>query len=279
MQSTPGFIDEQEGKTLFGSDPQNYNDIRPPYPEQIYEFLMTSGALFANASSLEIGAGNGLATRRLLDFGVNPLTLIEPDKRFSSLLASISRLYRSEVCLVEESFEDAELPRNYYDLVAAATSFHWIQPSTGLAKVAAVLKPGGYAALWWHVFGDLDRPDPYHEATRTILQHLLSSPSGAPDAVPFALDTDARLSDFSRTGEFEKPEYEAYRWTLVLNAEQVGSLYATFSSISRLPEDQREAILNQLMEVAERQFGGTVERNMVSPIYLARRKLKACVQR
>jgi SAM-dependent methyltransferase len=268
----PGIIDEQEGRVLFGTDPRNYNDIRPPYPEQIYEFLITTGALRSNTSTLEIGAGNGLATRRLLDFGANPLTVVEPDKRFSPLLTSIAKLYKADLRFIEASFEDAKLPRSHYDLVAAATSFHWIQPSIGLAKVAEVLKPGAYVALWWRVFGDLDRDAPYHEVTRTILQPLSSSPSGVPDTVPFALDTPARLRDFSSTGQFEQPEYQAYRWTFVLNTEQVGSLYATFSSISRLPEDQRKTILHQLMEVAERRFGGTVERNMVSPGYVARRK-------
>lgn len=271
----PGCIDEEEGRTLFGADPRNYNQIRPPYPEQLYEFLLATGALRSNASTLEIGAGNGLATRRLLDSGVNPLTIVEPDPRFSPWLTSIAKLFKAESRCIEASFEDAELPRSHYDLVAAATSFHWIQPSIGLAKVAAVLKPGGYVALWWHVFGDVDRDDPYHEATQTILQPLSSSPSGGLDTVPFALDTPARLRDFSSTGQFETPEYMVYRWTFVLNTEQVGALYATFSSISRLPEEQRKTILYQLMEVAERHFGGTVERNMVSPVYVARRKTSA----
>ena len=268
----PEYIDLQEGRTLFGSDPQNYNDIRPPYPEQVYEFLLSTGALRSNISTLEIGAGNGLATRRLLDFGANPLTIIEPDTRFAPLLMSISKLYKAEFHFITESFEEASLPRSNYDLVAAATSFHWVQPSIGLTKVAEVLRPDGYVALWWHVFGDVDRDDPYHEATRTILQSLSSSPSGMPDAVPFAIDIPSRLRDFSRTGLFEQPEYRAFRWTLVLNTEQVGSLYATFSSINRLPEEQRKTILNQLMEVADRYFEGTVTRNMVTPIYVARRK-------
>lgn len=268
----PGCIEAQEGRALFGVDPRNYDDIRPPYPEPVYEFLMTTGALRAHASTLEIGAGSGLATRRLLDYGANPLTLVEPDTRFAPLLTSLVKLYKAEVRFIARPFEEAVLPRRHYDLVAAATSFHWILPSVGLPKVAEVLKPGGYVALWWHVFGDVEREDPYHEATRTILQPLSSSPSGAPDTVPFALDTQARFKDFSSSGQFEPPEYAAYRWTLVLNTIQVGALYATFSSISRLPAEQRNIILHQLMEVAEKRFGGTVERNMVSPVYVAKRK-------
>jgi len=276
MKTIPELIDVKEGRTLFGSDPQNYNEIRPPYPEQIYEFLLTAGALRTNASTLEIGAGNGLATRRLLDFGANPMTIVEPDQRFSPLLASLAAAYEADVQVIAASFEEAALPRDHYDLVAAATSFHWIQPSIALTKIASVLRPSGYVALWWHVFGDANREDPFHEATKTILQPLASSPSGAPDTVPFALDTEARFREFSCTGQFEQPEYAEYRWTLVLTTEQVAALYATFSHIIRLPENQRTTILDQLMEVADRQFNGRVERNVVSPVYLARRHCTAC---
>jgi hypothetical protein len=90
--------------------------------------------------------------------------------------------------------------------------------------------------------------------------------------VPFALDTKARFEDFKVTGKFDTPEYMAYRWTLVLNTKQVGDLYATFSQIKCLPEEQFKSILNQLMEIAEKRFTGRVEINMVSPVYVARRK-------
>ena len=268
----PEAINEQEGRSLFGHDPNNYDAIRPPYPEEIFEFLITRGALHPRTSTLEIGAGNGLATRRLLDYGADPLTVIEPDQRFSPLLRGILGSYPVESHLIVSSFEDAELSHGAYDLAVAATAFHWIRASSGLAKIAQALKPHGYVALWWNVFGDPNREDPFHEATKPILQNLSNSPSDPPNTLPFALDTDARVRDFSNTGIFEEPEYAAFRWTLLLNAQQVGSLYATFSSISRLPDDQRKVILEQLVKIAEREFGGSVRRNMVSPIYLARLK-------
>lgn len=80
------------------------------------------------------------------------------------------------------------------------------------------------------------------------------------------------LAGFASTGFFEAPQVESYCWTLVLDPAQVGALYATYSSISRLPAEERQSILAQLMEVAERQFGGRVTRNMISPIYVAKRK-------
>jgi hypothetical protein len=68
------YFDAREGRGLFGSDPRNYDEVRPPYPEPLYELLVAAGALRAGTATLEIGAGTGLATRRLLEPG-RPLTV------------------------------------------------------------------------------------------------------------------------------------------------------------------------------------------------------------
>ena len=266
-----GSIDEHEGKVLFGGDPHNYDTVRPPYPDQVYDFLQLTGALRHTVATLELGAGNGLATRKLLELGADPLTVLEPDAGFSKLLASLAPTDRGQFQVIQTSFEDAQLPSHSYDLVAAATSFHWFRPSVRVVKAADVLKPGGYLALWWNVFGDPEREDLFHEATASVLETLARSPSDPKDAIPFALDTVARRQEIASSGVFDEPSYEMHRWVLWLSTQQVGALYATFSSISRLPADQRSTILHQLMEIAERDFGGRVARNMVTPIYVARR--------
>ncbi|MEZ4863430.1 MAG: class I SAM-dependent methyltransferase [Caldilineaceae bacterium] len=268
----PDLIAPHEGRSLFGADVQSYDAIRPPYPKQLYTFLLATGALRASCATLEIGAGNGLATRRLLELGANPLTVLEPDPRFAPLLQAIAAPVKAEFRLIHNAFEEAVLPANHYDLVASATAFHWVDPTLGLTKVATILKPGGYVALWWNVFGDPERADPFHDATQQILQPLAVSPSDKPQYAPFALDIPARLGDFDRAREFEPPVYQFYPWTLILNTAQVGALYGTFSGINRLPAAARQQILDQLMAVAAEQFGGRVERNMVSAIYVAQRK-------
>jgi SAM-dependent methyltransferase len=231
--------------------------------------MIDRGALWPHAATLEIGAGSGLATRRLIEYGANPITVIEPDERFAPQLTSLAN---ADLHLVQHAFEDADLPSHGFDLVAAATSFHWLDPDVAIDKIARVLKPGGYAALWWNLFGDADREDPFHDATQSLLADLAVSPSGAPNTLPFALDRKAREAEFARSGKFGAVEYMQTRWTLTLNTRQVGQLYGGFSHIQRLPETERIEVLERLMAVAESDFGGTVRRNMVSAIYLARRK-------
>ncbi len=267
----PDIIDRSEGRRLFGLDPDAYCDARPDYPDATYRTLVEHGAIRSGAATLEIGAGPGVATRRLIELGANPLTVVEPDARFTPSLEALGAAPLS-LNVVTAAFEDAQLPSATFDLVVAATSYHWLDPDVALTKVADTLKTGGFVALMWNVFGDADRKDSFHDATLSLFADQAISPSGAPDAVPFALDRAARVAEFARCGAFEPIVYFETRWTLVLDTARVGRLYEGFSHIQRLPQTQRELLLQRLMEIAQTQFGGRVERNMVSPIYLARRK-------
>jgi SAM-dependent methyltransferase len=262
-------IDPSEGRALFGLNPEGYDAVRPDYPAWIYQRLRDTGALADGSATLEIGAGSGLATRQLLVHGANPLTLIEPDARFAPLLQSIIDDSNAHCRLIGQSFEDAPLDDASFDLVASATSFHWVDQRMGLRKIYSLLRPGGYIALWWNVFQILDKQDAFHEATHELLAQLATSPSGVAGAMPFALDRVQRESALGAAG-FMEIEYIESRWALTLSTRQVGTLYEGFSSIQRLPGNERRRILDELMNISDARFDGRVERNMTTCLYLAR---------
>ena len=111
-------------------------------------------------------------------------------------------------------------------------------------------------------------PDPFHEATEPLLGDLVPSPSAGAGGVPFALDVAARTSELASHG-FHDVEHEAERWTLRLDAAQTRRLYATYSNIARLPEPQRDMILDEIERIADAEFGGQVARQMVTSVYTA----------
>jgi len=270
----PDLIDRSEGRRLFGLDPRGYCDARPDYPDAIYRTLVERGAIRTRSATatLEIGAGPGVATRRLIELGASPLTVVEPDARFTASLEALAAASGVPMQIVCAAFEDAPLPSASFDLVAAATSYHWLDPDVAADKIAVLLKSGGYVALWWNLFEDPNKADPFHEATRTLFGDGAISPSGAPDAIPFGLDRAAREAEFARSGAFDAMFYAETRWTLRLDTARVGKLYESFSHIQRMATDARERLLEQLMEIAETQFGGRVERNVTSPIYVWQRR-------
>jgi SAM-dependent methyltransferase len=268
-------VDRTEGRQLFGRDPPGYDRWRPGYPARVYDLLRARCGLRVGTRTFEVGPGTGQATRHLLQMGAAPLVVVEPDERLAAFLGVEFRraVADRELEIRQETFEDVDLPPSSFDLGVAATSFHWLDASLRLRKVAALLRPGGWWAMWWNVFGDPSQLDAFHEATQDILSGVGRSPAAGPSGgLPHALEVDTRLAELTEVGEFEDISNEMIRWTLSLDTEGVRGLFATFSEITRLPDEQRRQVLDDLARVADERFGGRIEKPMVTAIYTARRK-------
>jgi Methyltransferase domain len=259
-------IDREHGRRVFGSDPHGYHAARPPYPDWVFQILRERCGLVPGVATFEIGAGTGKATRRLLDIGADPLVAIEPDPRLAEYLRETNR--DAALTVTVSSFEDAVFDEASFGLGVSATAFHWLDEGTALCKIAGLLRPGGWWASFWNVFGDNSRPDPFHEATKLLLDGP-SSPSEGSGNVPFGLDADARVDALQRTGMFDVVEHDARAWTLELDPEQTVALYATYSNIN--VRSDRDAVLAELGRVAREEFQGRVARNMTTSLFIARR--------
>ena len=66
------------------------------------------------------------------------------------------------------TFEDAELSDATFDLGISATAFHWLDEAAALAKIARLLKPGGWWAALWNVYGDDAYPDLFTKAAALL---------------------------------------------------------------------------------------------------------------
>lgn len=263
---TPPAIPRHAGRSAFGLDPAGYHAARPQYPDWVYQTLQDRCGLGPGAAVLEIGAGTGTATHRLLDAQVRRLTVVEPDPRLADFLSESLSAPALEVQV--STFEDATLDRSAYDLAVCATAFHWLDEPAALAKIAGLLRPGGWWAAIWNTFGDDSQPDPFHLATRDLLQAPMG-PSAGERGVPFGLDAEARLEAIGRTGAFDPAETMTSRWRLVLDPDQTMALYATYSNVSLRPD--RDAVLAEIGRIAREQFAGGVVRNMITSLYIARR--------
>ena len=266
IEMSKPIINKAFGRQAFGLDPAGYHAARPAYPDWIYEELCKCCGLQQNVAAFEIGSGTGIATRRLLELGANPLMAIEPDDRLADFLCET--IPSDALTVIRSSFEDAVLPGAGFDLGFSATAFHWLDEETALRKVAALLRPGGWWVMVWNDFGDPDRADPFHEATKLLLDGP-SSPSMGDRDISFSLDKRARLDALEHTHAFDCIGHRTSTWSLVLDPDQVLNLYATYSNINIRPD--REAILVELRRIARDQFQGRVTRNMTTSLYKARR--------
>ncbi len=251
------------GRRVFGRDASAYDAARPPYPELVYDVLRRRCGLRPGTRVLEIGAGTGIATRRLVELGAE-VVAVEPDPAMAALLP------RVEVRVAP--FEEVELETAAYDLAVSATAFHWIDEAAGLRRVVDALRPGGWFAEWWTMFGDPDRFDAFHHATSHVVGGLPEGPSkgGARTGPAYAVDRDARRAALEAAG-FVELDDERTTWDAAFDPAGIRRLYGTFSPIGRLADAERERVLDGVERVAAEEFGGRVVRPFVTAIYSARR--------
>ena len=127
--------------------------------QRVYEVLGRALRPRPGTSVVEVGPGTGQATRRLLELGADPLVVVEPNP---SLAGYLDGGTETALQLVEAQLEEADLEPRRFDLAAAASSFHWVDEQVGLARLFTALRPGGWCAIWWTLFGDGGRARTLH---------------------------------------------------------------------------------------------------------------------
>lgn len=230
-----------------------YAGARPPYPSGLYDVLRAEGVIAPGRQVLEIGAGSGLATREIVGSG-SEVIAIEPGEGLAGLL----RRDVPEASVIVATVEDAELPDSSFDSVVAATSMHWVDLSVGLPKLHSVVRPGGWLAVWRHLFGD----DDVDTAFRRGVREVVAQRGGGDPAAPRA-DARPTMEELAAGGWFEPVRTERWRWSIELHTEQVRRLFRTFSDWH---EDEVEAVA----QLAKR-LGGAVTEHYQSVLHLLRR--------
>ena len=257
-------------RRLFTTDATGYADGRPGYPPEVFDIVERRCGPLAGSRVLEIGPGTGQATGPLLDAGATVLAV----ELGGELAAQLAERHRGRpLKVVVGAFETADLATDDVDLVAAATSFHWVEPSIGLQRCADVLRPGGSLALWWNYFGDPARPDPFHEALQPVLQRhapeLIDTTDSGTGTHPYALDSAARIAEIDAAGLFSPVAYDTVAWTGEHTAAEIRRLFGSFSPFLALAEDRRTILLDAIEQLAHREFEGRVTRPYLTLLYTA----------
>lgn len=251
-----------EARSIYGSAVASYAAGRPDYPPVVYETLAGRCGLGPGAMVLENGPGTGLVTGHLVATEAR-VVAVEPDREMAAYLSGRF----PDVEVIVDTFEQAVLEPCRFDLVVAATSFHWVDQAIGVAKVARCLKPGGWVALWWSIFDDPDRLDPFRDELQA---RTGEEDPGCQRRAGFQLDVEARKRDLVRLGGFENVTGALHQWNAQMDSGQLKALYASLINVARRPEDEKSRLLGHV-EAAAETVGSTVTRPFVTAFYCARK--------
>jgi len=129
---------------LFDSVAEDYDAIRPGYPDALFDDVAASTGLVTGDAVLEIGCATGIATRSLLARGYR-VTAVEPGRE----LAAVARRSAGDqpLKIVPTTFEAFDPGDERYRAVFSATAVHWVDPAVRWVKTEALLDEDGHLAL------------------------------------------------------------------------------------------------------------------------------------
>jgi len=216
---------------------------------------------------LEIGCGTGRATVPLARRGPS-VTCVELGEN----LARVARRNLAELPLAEVHvgpFESWPLPPEPFDLVLAATSWHWIDRDTRFARAAAVLRPGGSLAIVGTVHVSDGRGDLFFRRLQDFYDRCdPESSSGWGDGLPRAAALAPPEVDLDL---FHAPTFHGFPWVGSFTAAEYLDLLSTFSGHRRMSPASRECLFEGVTRLIA-EFGGRIRKHHLFTLAVAARR-------
>ncbi len=262
-------LEREKLRALFNQAAVLYHQARPEYPEALFDALVLAAGLGPESRLLEIGPGTGKATLALARRGFL-VTGVEMGQDLARLARENLRPY--PVRIVEARFEDfqPESPATRFDLMLAATAWHWIDPDVRWRKAWQLLKPGGHLAFWRaeHVFPD--DGDPFFLELQEVYDEIGDSlPAGYRWPRPGQLLDESE--DIKRSGFFQPVLVRQFDWETVYTADGYINLLNTFSGHLAMEPWQRDRLYGEIRRRMARRSEGTVRRHWGAALHVARR--------
>lgn len=248
-------------RLTFNEDASNYDRYRPTYADELFDDIIHFSHLNSSKNALEIGIGTGQATVPFLKVGCK-VTAIEIGDKLTQFSRDKFRAYEN-LTVINQDFESVQLDENAYDLIYAASSFHWIPKDIGLPKVHRLLKSGGVFA-WFSIQPAPAEEHTYiHEAMQRIYdayssffgdhRPVLISPQMVHQQVEKKrLDRSEALKQYG----FVDVMGTLYKGSRSFGAEDYATLISTFSDHKAMPEEHRISFLKKVTQTIH-QCGGT----------------------
>ncbi|MBA4319931.1 MAG: hypothetical protein C0412_16145 [Flavobacterium sp.] len=222
----------------------NYDDVRPGYPAQMYEDIQKICDVSAQSRLLEIGAGSGIATVELAKFGCQ-IVGIEPGSNLVTI-AKRKTAKHANIEIKEVMFEEFESAEKF-DVVLALTSFHWISEYMKYKKVFDSLNDNGSFVLVWNSFFQSDSLAA--QEINALYQEIL------PDVYPPS-DVDVNISVLSKLNSREREIHESdlfyihflRKYVTVCNydSKTYPKLLNTFPKIIKTDKKRRQEFLDRV---------------------------------
>jgi SAM-dependent methyltransferase len=257
---------------VFDQVPELYDRVRPTYPNELFKDLTSIAGMDKETEVLEIGCGTGQATGALATLGFS-ITAVEPG-------AGMVRVARERLAgfpnveVEHSSFEDWNDRGRRFDVILAAASWHWVDPSTGWRRAHEVLRRRGWMALIGNIVVRRPGDREVYAATADVHEHY--SPGnpewGHPPLEDAVRATNEGWGLVDDPGPLFGPTivrwYPLEQW---LDSQGFADLLRTTSIYRSLNHQVREHLLDEVADRIRTRMGDRALRRYVSVLRVGQR--------
>ena len=241
----------------FDTVASTYEKMRPGYVEQVYQTIFDYIPINDNSNVLEIGSGGGQATAPMLTTGCK-LTAVEPGQQFSELLKEKFKEF-PKFSVITDKFENTQLEENSFDLVFAASAFHWIPEEIGYEKVFNLLKSGGaFVRFANHPYRDKGNIKLAEEIDEIYDEYYYKFHNKK--RTPLTEYTQEEAKERAMIAQkygFIDIQYSLFYRQRVFTAKEYVQLLGTYSDHIAIEENIRKVFFSKIEEAIEK-HGGTI---------------------
>jgi SAM-dependent methyltransferase len=258
--------ERERRRSTFDRAAELYDLARPRYPAPLFDDLAELTGIGPGSRVLEIGPGTGQATIPLAERGCQVVAV-----ELGAHLAAVARRNLARfphVDVVTAGFEDWPLPSEPFDLVLAATAFHWIDPAVRVAKAADALRPGGWLATiaTHHVAGGdasffVEAQDCY------IRWDPATPPEGF--TLPAASTIPSASDELDRSSRFGPADFRRYEWDQSYTTAGYRELLLTYSGHRDMAPAAQTGLLECITRLIDTRYGGRITKRYLTELRAA----------
>lgn len=262
--SEPG--ETRDPRLSFGTVVDVYDEIRPRYPEALFD------AFFALLPSrpvvVEVGPGTGQATTDLLARGA-VVHAVEISPSMASRLRSNLPTERLKVSVGD--FETIDIAAKGADAVFSASAYHWITPAARLDRPAEILRAGGVLAIVELIQVDSPEDRGFYAAAQPIYEQYGQGHVGPP--APARTDVEPTIRQaLAGDPRFGDVDVHRWDWDQTYTASEYRKLMLSFSDTNMMDASDRVGLLDDMESFINGRFDGRVTRPLVVTLTTARRE-------
>jgi SAM-dependent methyltransferase len=249
-----------------------YDEVRPGYPEELFDDVVALSRIPSGGRILEIGCGTGQATAPLARRGYRILCV-----ELGENLAAVARRNLAAYPQAEVHagpFEGWQPQGAPFDLAVSATAFHWLDPEVAYPRVADTLREGGSLALFWNVHVHTDADRGFFEQVQRIYEREAPEIVGPEDykGVPRSDEVPSRTPEIEKSGLFEIKATRNYRWDETYDTAGYLNVLDTYSGHRSLSNRTHERVFQGIANLIDQHFGGSITKGYLTTLYVARRR-------